>query len=588
MPNSWQVTEPLSEEIKQQFRDIHPVLLALLFNRGLRTQEEMDVFLGPDWSRDSIPPEQFLHMNEAVARVFAACEMGEVITVHGDYDADGVCGSAVLIIVLRDICRALNFNERNMTAYIPHREKEGYGLSVSTIEHLKAHEKTSLVITVDCGISNKPAIDRGKELGIDVIVCDHHTMPEELPDQAILIHPLVPGETYVNKSLCGTGVAFKLACGLYQEARLRGGAIARGQEKWLLDLVAIATVTDIMPLVGENRALELFGLQVLNKTRRAGLRKLIDIAGGKWGHLDTTAIGFMIGPRLNAAGRMNHASEALNLLIEEDDLRALELAMRLHETNTERQRASKRMYEEAKSLLSSKASDASLDSKLLVVVSESWSPGLVGLVASKLVNDFNRPVFVIGKFDELYVGSGRTVGTFDVTAALREASLYLEKFGGHPQACGFSIRGEENLQKAIAAFQTFANESIKEEDLIPRLLCEKEVTLEEIDWELHEAIERMRPFGRGNEEPLFCARGLSVVSFSTVGNDGKHLKLNVRSPHGRLLPAIAFGFGDLADQRRMTLGIPIDLAFHIRVNEWNGNRELQLYVKDLKSDFFLM
>ncbi len=559
---------------------MHPVLLQLLHNRGLRTQEEMDVFLGPDWSRDAFGPERFSRMSEAVDRVFAACERGEMITVHGDYDADGVCGSAVLITTLREICRAFGYDEKKITAYIPHREKEGYGMSVGTIEHLHAHEQTKLVITVDCGISNKPAVDRGKELGIDTIVCDHHTMPEQLPEQAILIHPLVPGETYPNKLLCGTGVAFKLACALYQEARTRGAAIVEGHEKWLLDLVAIATVTDIMPLLGENRVLELYGLQVLNKTRRVGLKKLIEIAGGQWGKIDTTAIGFMIGPRLNAAGRLNHASEALNLLIEEDDFRALDLAMHLHETNTERQRISKQMYEEAKILVSSRASEASRGiPNLLVVRSDSWSPGLVGLVASKLVNDYHRPVYAIGKHEDVYVGSGRTVGDFDVTAALRAASAHLEKFGGHPQACGFSIRGEDNLQNAVAALHAFAETHVKEEDLVPRLVCETEIVLEEVNWELFDAIERMRPFGRGNEEPLFCARGLSVVSFNTVGNDGKHLKLAVRSPQGRIMPAIAFGFGELAST--LTLASRFDLAFHLRVNEWNGNRELQLYVEDI-------
>lgn len=578
----WQITDPISEEIKRQFPEIHPVVLQLLWNRGLRTQEEIDIFCGPDWSRDILSPKLFKRMGDTVARIFRALESGEIITIHGDYDADGVCGSAVLIATLRDICRALHFDEKKTTYYIPHREKEGYGMSISTIEHVHAHEQTSLVITVDCGISNKPAIDRGRELGIDTIVCDHHTMPEVLPEKAILIHPLVPDETYPNKFLCGTGVAFKLACALYEEARHRGAAIVDGQEKWLLDLVAIATVTDIMPLVGENRVLEIFGLQVLNKTRRVGLRKLIEIAGVQLGTIDTTTIGFMIGPRLNAAGRMNHASEALNLLIEEDELRAIELAMRLNQTNIERQRASKQMYEEALLLLSSRASDSESKDlqKLLIAVSSSWSPGLVGLVAGKLVGDFCRPVYVIGKHEDLYIGSGRTMGDFDVTAALRSASEYLEKFGGHKEACGFSIRGEENLQKAIVAIHAFAESEFKNQDLTPRLTCESELALEQIDWNLFEAIERMRPFGRGNEEPLFCARGLSVVSFSSVGNDGKHLKLTVRSPAGRILPAIAFGFGELAPA--LTPSSNIDLAFHIRVNQWNGKQELQLYVIDIK------
>lgn len=550
------------------------MLLQLLSHRGLKTQKDMDAFLKPDWMRDHYPSQLFTQMSQAVTRVFRALENKQMITIHGDYDADGVCGSAVLFVTLRDLCRAFGYDERTITFYIPHREKEGYGMSVETMEHLHEHEKTSLVITVDCGISNKPAIDRGHELGIDTIVCDHHTMPEVLPEHAILIHPLVPGETFPNKNLCGTGVAFKLACALYEEARTRGARIVEGQEKWLLDLVAIATVTDMMSLIGENRVLESYGLSVLNKTRRVGLRKLIEIAGGKLGSLDTVSIGFQIGPRLNAAGRMNHATEALNLLIEEDETRATELALRLNETNKDRQRVSKKMYEEALEMV--KSSD---ETNLIVVVSDAWSPGLVGLVAGKLVNDFHRPVYVIGKHEDVYIGSGRTIGDFDVTAALRAASPYLEKFGGHPQACGFSIKGEENLENAIGVFRQFASETIKPEDLIPKLICDQELTLEELTWELLEVIETCRPFGRGNEEPLFCARDLSVVSSSTVGNDGKHLKLKVQSPNGRIIPAIAFGFGDF--MKDVSPSKHIDLAFYLRMNQWNGNRELQLFVVDV-------
>ena len=576
----WQVLESIDLTSQEQFPEIHPVLLQILFHRGIRTQEEMDIFLGPDWSRDVLSPYQFLQMREAVDRVFFALTQGEMITIHGDYDADGVCGTAVLFSTLRDICRALNFDEQKLSTYIPHREKEGYGLSVETMEQLAQSQHTTVVITVDCGISNKPAIDRGKTLGVDTIVCDHHTMPEELPDQTVLIHPLVPGETYKNTFLCGTGVAFKLACALYEEARVRGGGIVEGQEKWLLDLVAIATVTDIMPLQGENRVLELYGLQVLNKTRRVGLRKLIEIAGGKWGLLDTDSIGFLIGPRLNAAGRMNHATEALNLLIEEDEVQATELAIQLQTTNIDRQRVSKRMYEEAKTLLLPQLVDGVPSHNLLVVVSDTWSPGLVGLVASKIVNEFHRPVYVIGKHADVYVGSGRTVGSFDVTAGLRASAEFLEKFGGHPQACGFSIRGEENLQKAIESFHVFAEKSVQEEDLVSRIICEAEMCLEDISWEVFDAIQYVRPFGRGNEEPIFCTRGLRVSSFSPVGNEGKHLKMTVQSPGGRILPAIAFGFGSLLPA--LSLGQLIDLAFYIRVNEWNGNRELQLFVEDIK------
>ncbi len=570
---TWIVADPIRDEVMQQHTDRHRVLLQLLWNRGQQTHEEMNAYLSPDWNRDSHDPKLFLQMEAAVRRIFDAFENAQVMTVHGDYDADGVCGSALLVTVLRELSRLGGFDEKKITFYIPHREKEGYGLSIETVDQLATETKTSLIVTVDCGISNKPAIDHAKSLGIDTIVCDHHTMPQELPEQAILIHPLVPGEIFPNKHLCGTGVAFKFACALYTEARSRGLAVADGQEKWLLDLVAIATVTDVMPLTGENRVLETFGLTVLNKTRRVGLRKLIEISGGKFGSLDTTSIGFQIGPRLNAAGRMSHATEALHLLIEEDENKATHLAMQLHETNQDRQRLSQQIYLEAK-----KQATEQLSSKLIVVVGD-WPAGLVGLVSGKLASEFHLPTYTIGKTEELYVGSGRTVGTFDVTSALHAASAHLEKFGGHPQACGFSIRGDEQLEKAIVVLRAFAQTNVDEAELIPKRAIDAEIPLEEIDWKLFEAIESCRPFGQGNPEPLFAARGVSITSYSTVGADGKHLKLTVQSPHGKIFPAIAFGLGELADT--LSIGDVVDIAFRVQMNAWNGNKELQLQVVDV-------
>ncbi|TAL50435.1 single-stranded-DNA-specific exonuclease RecJ [Patescibacteria group bacterium] len=589
----WLVHEPITPEIKERFPELEGVILQLLWNRGVRTQEEMEIFLGPDWSRDTYAPELFKNMKRAVERVYQALENREVITIHGDYDADGTCGTAVLVTTLREICRALSFDERTITTYIPHREKEGYGMSMETIEHLNTHEQTKLVITVDCGISNKPAIDRGQELGIDTIVCDHHTMPAELPASAILIHPLVPGETFPNKHLCGTGVAFKLATALIHEVRRRiselqlpshfsgvsDGAEApenfpEGHEKWLLDLVAIATVTDVMPLTGENRVLEKYGLLVLNKTRRKGIQKLLDIAGSTPGQLDTVSIGFQIGPRLNAAGRMTHANEALHLLIEEDELRATTLAMRLHELNMERQKASQLMYEQAK-----KQVGEALGESLIVAYQDGWGAGLVGLVAGKLMNDYHRPVFVVGKDGEKFVGSGRSIEGFDVTKALHHASEFLDKFGGHPQACGFSVTGEERFHKAMAMMKVYASAELKLEDLEPRLHVDAEISFDEISWELFDAIQAFHPFGTGNPLPLFLSRGVRVASFSRVGRDGGHLKLRLQSQTGKLIEAIGFGFGEWVT--KLTLSAQIDVVYEIQVNEWNGNRQLQIRIVDL-------
>lgn len=570
----WLVAEPVTTEVKQQFPELDGVILQLLWNRGFKTQEETDVFLGPDWSRDTFSPDLFLNMKQAVTSVYESLERGEVITIHGDYDADGTCGTAVLFTTLREICRALTFDEKKITTYIPHREKEGYGMSIETIEHLSSHEKTKLVITVDCGISNKLAIDRGVELGIDTIVCDHHTIPAELPISAILIHPLVPGETFPNKHLCGTGVAFKLASALIVEARNRGAHFPEGHEKWLLDFVAIATVTDVMPLRGENRVLEKYGLLVLNKTRRKGIQKLLDVTGSTLGKLDTVSIGFQIGPRLNAAGRMTHASEALDLLIEEDDLRATTLAMRLHELNIERQKASQLMFEQAKRQIGEAVGES-----LIVAYQDGWSAGLVGLVAGKLVNEYSRPVLVVGKDGEKFVGSGRSIEGFDVTKALRYAAEFLDKFGGHPQACGFSVAGEERFHKAMEMMKDFAAKELKPDDLEPQLTIDAEIPLEKISWEFFDAMQAFHPFGTGNPVPVFVSRGVKVAAYSTVGRDDGHLKLRLACTTGKLVEAIGFGFGNWTT--KLSLGSQIDIVFEIQVNEWNGNRQLQIRIIDM-------
>lgn len=577
MSKLWLPAVPAPSEFFLQFPELHPVLLQLLHNRNVKTQEEIDVFLGPDWSRDTCEPSTFCNMPAAVARVFAAFSNGEVITVHGDYDADGVCGSTVLVSTLRDISRALNFDEAKIDYYIPHRELEGYGFSTETAEHLK--EKTKLIITVDCGISNKPAIDLAKSYGIDTIVCDHHTMPKELPESAILIHPLVPGETFANKHLCGTGVAFKLASALIDEARIRGAAFPPGHEKWLLDLVAIATVTDMVPLVGENRVLEIFGLLVLNKTKRPGLRALIEIAGGKMGELDTTSIGFQIGPRLNAAGRMKHAYDALELMVEEDETIAMEKAMKLQETNKARQARSEEMYKEAKKMLVGEGHTPPTHSHCIILFQDGWQAGLVGLVAGKLLNEYNLPTFIFGKDGEHYVGSGRSTDRVDLMPALHAAAAHLEKYGGHPQACGLSIRGADQFEMATQIMRDTLAASMIAGDAVATLAIDADMHLEDVSWQLVDGIEKCKPFGMGNPPPVFAARLVTIVGLSTVGADGKHLRLTIQSPNGKILKMIGFSFGFHIES--LHLGDVIDVAFEVSINEWNGNRELQGRIVDL-------
>lgn len=575
MPKRWKVAEPMPTEHKDRFPEINPVTLQLLWNRGITTQEEIDIFLGPDYSRDILDPFLFNNMKAAVERLFVAIENDEVISVHGDYDADGVCGSSVLFVTIKEIGELMGKDMSSLNVYIPHREKEGYGLFEATVDHLHKNHSAKLIVTVDCGISNLEPIAHAKELGIDTIVCDHHDVPETQPE-AIIIHPKLPNETYPNKDLAGAGVAFKFATALITEARNRGLDLPEGHEKWLLDLVAIATVTDIMKLTGENRVLEMFGLLVLNKTRRPGLEKLIEIAGLKLGNLQTWNIGWQIGPRINAAGRINHASDAFELLVTESEQRAAELANKLNEENKERQKISEAIYWQAVDQVGPVE-----DQKILFAVGEDWPPGIVGLVAGKLSNEHYRPAFVISKQPDKFVGSGRSIPEFNVVEAMNAAAEHLDRFGGHPQACGLSIVGQENLDQAIEIMTKHAEQVLEGVELTPSISIEAELTTEHINWKLVEDLEKFRPFGTGNEQPVFVTKQMQVVAAEQMGADGKHMRLTVNPQKGgKMLKLVGFRLGYWVEE--LNLGDLVDIVYDIGINEWNGNREIQLKIIDIR------
>jgi single-stranded-DNA-specific exonuclease len=565
----WIIKDPISEETRARFSEIHPTILQLLFNRGINTAEEIQKFLAPDWQRDVHLPELFSQMRAAVERIFLAIERKEMITVHGDYDADGVCGSVVLLSILQEL-QAVN------SIFLPHRERDGYGVSVKTVERLKDHEGAKLLITVDCGMSSIEAIARAKQLGMDVIVCDHHQMRSDLPD-AILLHPLVPGETYPNKKLCGTGVAFKLASALVEEARRRGKNIQEGYEKWLLDLVAIATVTDVMPLMGENRALEKFGLLVLNKTRRLGLQKLIEAAGIQGKELDTWSIGFQIGPRINAAGRMDHANAAFELLMCQDEGKAEQMAGGLQATNRERQKVSDRVFEEAKAQIFLEAEKVKDSVCVRFARKADWPVGVVGLVAGKLVSELKAPAFVFASSGEAcWIGSGRSACGFNLAEAVGEASHVIVKGGGHPEACGVTIAGEGNFRAFQTILQACATRFFEGKSLHPGLLLDAEIHFSLLNFAFFAELEQLKPFGEGNPKPLFCTRGCVLCSIRQVGKDGVHVKC-VLEESGRQIPAIGFRLWNQVE--KCAVGDFLDVVYEVEMNEWNGRKEIQLNLK---------
>lgn len=566
MQKKWNIAAKYPAEFGERYPDYPATVLQLLYNRGITEPEAIREFLEPTWERDVHDPFLFRDMKKAVERVFRAIDGKEKICIFADYDADGVDAGAVLVSTLREYGAEPGI-------YIPHRETEGYGMNVPAVDFI-AETGAKLIITCDCGISNSEAIEAAAKKGIDVIVTDHHQEPAVLPEKAFaLIHPKLKSETYPCKYLSGGAVAFKLGQGLLKTRPLKNG---EAFEKRLTELVAISLVADMVPLLEESRTLTNFGLRVLNKTSRVGLAKLYETAGIVPGEITTQTIGYQIAPRINAAGRMDHANNAFVLLNAKDSDEAERLAIALNDSNSERQRATRTVTDEVREQVIATGQE---DASVIVTYDERWPAGLVGLVAGNIVKEFNRPAFVFTKKgeDEI-VGSGRSIPEFNLIESLQTISDAFLRFGGHPGAAGMSIAPDrfESFKKRVAAL---ADGQFKGKDLTPSLQVDAELSLADITWELESWLEKFEPHGMRNRTPLFAARNLTVVKADAVGAEGKHLHLSVCQDAGPARKCIAFSFGELAAE--LKAGDKIDAVFEIDVNEWNGNREIQLKISDL-------
>ena len=564
MQKKWQIIEKIGEKEKLKFPEINQVILQLLFNRGINTQEKIDEFLNPDYGANIHDPFLFIDMAKAGERVFSAIKNGEKITVHGDYDADGVCSTVIAVTVLRQLGATVE-------TYIPHRVSEGYGLNTNTVKEL-AKNGTKLIVTVDCGISNKPEVELANKLGIDVIVTDHHEEPPELPPATCLINPHLSREHYPFRELAGSGVVFKFAQALLKIDT--GKKAPAGFDKWLLDLVAIGTVADCVPLVAENRTLVKYGLTVLSKTKRPGLQKLLEISRLASDTMTASSISFGLAPRLNAAGRIGHANTAFELLINTDLDEAKKISLELAKTNQERQKTTEKMTNESIKQIGDVG-----DQKILFAIGQGWSVGVVGLVAGRLSDMFSRPVLVMGASADKIVGSGRSIPEFDITKALINSRQYLDRFGGHAAACGFTLY-KENYQKFINSMSNLAAKDITKESMVKKILVDAVVELRDFKWELVDLLVALEPFGQGNPEPKFFVEDIEIVDYKKVGTTGQHVRLIVKKD-GVEKKVIAFGFGNKWPAN-LDIGDSIDMLVEVTTNEWNGNRELQLKLVDLK------
>ena len=549
-------------------------LLGRLFeNRGLLSPEDIKNFLDPRYEK-SHDPYLLRDMDRAVQRVLSAVASGEKITIYADYDADAVTAAAVIIRYLR------RSGYDKVDYYIPDRFSEGYGMNADAIKTLAARG-TKLIITVDCGINAVDAVDLATYLGMDVVITDHHQPIGPLPRAAAVVNPHRSDDEYPFKDLTGVGVAFKLVQGLIKNkgdepaspaSQGGGSAVPKGWEKWLLDLVAIGTVADCQSLLGENRIFVKWGLQVMAKTRWVGLKALLQESGIAGTPLDTYKIGFVIAPRINAAGRIEHANLALELLLTDSEDEAETLARKLSELNHHRQSLTAQILSEAREQILPRSSG-----KILLAASEGWPRGIVGLVAGKLAEEFFRPVLILEKGTEEAVGSARSIRGFDIVKAISRSEEILVRFGGHPMAAGFTIRNE-HIEIFHRQLLEHAEEVLPEEALSPTLSYEAEIEAKDLSDEFIETLEKFAPFGLGNARPRLRVNDLSVRSARTIGNDGKHLRLTL-SPNGSTFSAVAFNQGFWA--AKLPVNAKIDVVCEPQFNEWNGERKVQLKIVDM-------
>ncbi|WP_410514364.1 single-stranded-DNA-specific exonuclease RecJ [Paenibacillus sp. BR2-3] len=559
--NKWHSPAADSNAIRDLARSlsISPLLSSLLITRGITTVQESLSFM--DGGADELHDPFLLRgMSEAVPRIRRALEEGEHILVYGDYDADGVSSTSLMIFLLRYLGASFDI-------YIPHRSNEGYGLHNHALDWA-VQQGVSLLITVDTGISAFTQITYANELGIDVIVTDHHEPPEILPPAFALINPKLPDCPYPFKGLAGVGVAYKLA------QALLGTDIP---PEWS-EIVAIGTIADLMPLLGENRALVRSGLASMRASEFPGIRALLEVSSVTMDTVSAMNIAFGMAPRINASGRLDHAGRAVALLTTEQMEEAQDLAGELDLLNKERQLVVERIVAEAIAKLERKSGNGELPN-VIVLAGEGWNVGVVGIVASKLLERYYRPVIILDIHPDTRMckGSARSIPGLDIYAALSSCKDLLDHYGGHPAAAGMSLHSDA-LEAFAAGLESYASAVLKPEHFVPVIAADAEVAISELTLQAAAELDKLAPFGMSNPMPRFIVRGATVKETRTMGQGGKHLKLVLQQ--GRhSIEAVAFGKGELAGL--LPSGTTIDVLAELSVNEWNGSRKTQLMLQDL-------
>lgn len=567
-PARW-VVRPADETLGGRLAEalhLHPAVGRLMAARGWSDVNSAADFLSPRL-RSLRDPFELRDMNIAVDRALRAIEDGEKIAVFGDYDVDGISSTALMILALRHL-------GATPTYFIPHRVHDGYGMSARRVEEL-ASEGAKLLITVDCGISCAREILIARRLGMDVIVTDHHLAEGDLPEAHAIVNPNRPDVTYEGGRLCGVGVAFKFAHALLKAAG-RPAEDAREFLRGLLDLVALGTIADVVPLAGENRVLAHFGLEALQESVRPGIRALVEVAGLRGKQLRAEHIGFALGPRLNAAGRTDHAVTALELLLTSNEARAREIAKHLDMLNMRRREEEAGILDHC--LAAADAQLASGEDSLLVVGGQDYHLGVVGIVAARLTERFHRPAIVLRLEEELARGSARSIEGFDIHEALCSCHDLLTQYGGHAAAAGVQLQSTR-VPQFRGAINGFARDVFARRDLTPVLSIDVQLEPEELTWDLHRDVQRLQPFGENNPTPVFLLSGVqNHFAPKIVGSN--HLRLSVRLGD-RPMAAIGFRLGHHLEL--CNSGQPYDVVFRTTENHFRGQTNLEMHVIDLRA-----
>lgn len=577
------VREEIPKDIEKELSEYSEILRKLFYYRNIKTKEEAEFFLNPDFNK-TCDPFLMKGMEESVRRIFQAIDNNEKIVIYSDYDADGIPGA----VVLHDFFKKIGYN--NFENYIPHRVIEGFGLNSEAIDEF-ADKGVKLIITVDCGIADIKESKKIKELGIDLIITDHHLPKEELPQAVAILDSKQIDCNYPDKNLCGAGVAFKLVQAVVRkniEYRMlnvgkdkdkRDWEITEGWEKWLLDMVGLATISDMVPLVGENRIFAYYGLKVLQKTRRLGLQRLLSLIKVDQKHLTEDDISFMITPRINAASRMGNPEDAFKMLVEENEIEADKYARHLDHINNERKGVVAALVKEIKKHWAEKDPEKKL--KVLVAGNPDWKPSLLGLVANSLMDDHSGPVFLWGREEgKTLKGSCRSDGCVSIVEMMNEVKHLFDEYGGHSMSGGFSV----SLEKVdiLAEGLELAYEKLKiSDDLKENKYIDAVLNIDDVNSNLEKQINRLAPFGMDNPKPVFLFKKIEINESKIFGKKSEHLELSFKNKKEQKISAIGFFMKPEDFEVKVEKGEKINLIANLEKSFFRGREEIRLRIVDI-------